>query len=130
MGMSDKGAEQATGLQVPQLELFVCAAASENLAVGAEGYGEHPGCGVEYVERLAVGELPYPDGFIETTARKQLAVGIEGYGSNAAHMSGKRTNRLSAKGVPSSHSVVRGAANEELTVGAECHGVNLIRVPG
>ncbi len=72
--MSGKGAEQFTGLQVPQLDLLVRAAACEDLAVGAEGYGEDPVRVVKVMKRLPVGELPYPNGLIETTARKEVSV--------------------------------------------------------
>ncbi len=128
--MSGEGAEEFAGLQVPQLDLLIRATTGENLAVGAEGHGEDPVRVVKGMEGLPVGELPYSNGFIETTARKEFFVRTEGYGTDSTHVSGERADRLSGTHIPSSDRVVRGAASEELPIGAERHGVNLTRVPG
>src|SRR5919199_2432332 len=130
MGMSGECAEQPAGLQVPQLDLLVRAAASEPLAVGAESHGEDPVRVVEGMEGFPVGKLPYPDGLVEATAREEVPVGTEGYGADPARVPGEGADRLTGTHVPSSDRVVGATAGEELPVGAERYGVNLVRVPG
>src|SRR5919107_2146798 len=98
--MSGEDTKQFAGLQVPQLDLLVRAAAGEDPAIRTEGNGEYPVRVVEGMEGLSVGELPDPDGLIGPTACKELPVGAEGYGADLARVSGERPDRIPGARVP------------------------------